>query len=547
MSKRTRLIATVVATLAALTVSSCSATSASKGGNNSGGQSSSADAGAPQHGGTLTMALPEDITRSLNPHGNEDPTMYRVVTAIYERLVNFAPTEDGTVGEVEPGLATSWDVSKDNLTYTFHLRKGVHWQNIAPVNGREFTSADVVASFKDLEAASKRPGDSGERPLPNHFPMVKEVTAPDKYTVVFTLSHVYAPFLNMLADRMSLILPQEGIEKKYDMSKKVIGTGPFMLARHKKDVEWVLKRNPTYWDKPKPYLDELHIVINSNQSAVVAALTSGRVDIGGAPDLATAQDTVKREPSLRLDIGLGFPITTYLNPKFKPFSKLKVRQAIGMAINFVAAGKKIRGKALQSSIVPPFVPAYALTPEEIEKIRPYDPEKAKQLLAEAGYPNGFKLTLEVQKLGQADVSAAQWWVDDLKKVGIDVTLKFPELATAVSNRINHKFQMTRAARSLALPDQYLLDFMPGSVYNYSDIKDPKLASMIQKSETMMDPTERAQYIKSIQTYFEKNVATAIYSPMTYRAGLVNKRVHDLKGSPIIESGAIYKNVWVSKS
>jgi ABC-type transport system substrate-binding protein len=377
--------------------------------------------------------------------------------------------------------------------------------------------------------------------------MVKNIAAPDKYTVVFTLSHVYAPFINMLADRMSVVLPQEGIEKKYDMGKKVIGTGPFILKSHKKDVEWVLTRNPNYWDKPKPYLDELRIVINSNQSAVVAALTSGRVDVGGAPDLATAQDTAKREPTLRTSVALGFPITTYLNPKFKPFSNLKVRRAIGMAIDFVAAGKKIRGKATQSSIVPPFVPDSALTPQEIEKIRPYNPDQAKKLLAEAGYPHGFKLTLEVQKLGQADVSAAQWWVDDLKKVGIDVTLKFPELATAVSDRMNHKFQMTRAARSLALPDQYLLDFMPGSVYNYSDIKDATLTRMIQKSETIMDPTERAQYIKSIQVYFEKNVATAIYSPMTYTANLVNKRVHELQGSPIIESGTIYKNVWVSKS
>lgn len=472
--------------------------------------------------------------------------MYRIVSNVYERLVTLKPTDDGTVGELQPDLATSWDVSNDHLTYTFHLRKGVHWQNIAPVNGRLFTSADVVASFKDLIAASKRPAKKGERPIPNHFPMIKDITAPDTHTVVFKLKYPYAPLLNQLADRESVILPKEAIDKKYDPAKKVIGTGPFMIKSHKKDVDWVLVRNPNYWDKPKPYLDELHIVINGNQSATVAALVSGRIDIGGAPDIPTAQDTIKRDPNLRMNVTLGFPVTTYLNPKFKPFSKLKVRRAIGMAINFEAAGTKIRGKSTQSSIVPPFMPDYALTPAEINKIRPYDPERAKQLLAEAGYPNGFTVTLEVQKLGQADVSAAQWWVDDLKKVGIKVKLKFPELATAVADRINHKFQMTRAARSLALPDQYLLDFMPGSTYNYSNINDKKLAQMILHSEQIFDPAERAKYIKSIQTYFEKNVATAIYSPMTYGAGLSNKRVQNLQSSPIIESGVIYKNAWLSK-
>src|SRR5690625_4118387 len=157
MPRRMRLIGIAAATLAALVATSCSTTSDSTGGNdgngngngNGNGQSSSTDAGAPQRGGTLTVALPAEITESLDPHGNEDPTMYRIVSNIYERLVHFAPTDDGTIGELQPGLATSWDISKDHLKYTFHLRKGVHWQDIAPVNGREFTSADVVASLKD--------------------------------------------------------------------------------------------------------------------------------------------------------------------------------------------------------------------------------------------------------------------------------------------------------------------------------------------------------------------------------------------------------------
>lgn len=151
----------------------------------------------------------------------------------------------------------------------------MRWQKIAPVNGRPFTADDVVATFAGLKA-SQSPHKWMVEPMDS-------VRAEGDHRVVFTLTQPYAPFLEYLAFHFNVILPRKGVEGKFDMSKDAIGTGPFLLAEHKRNVEWVLQRNPDYYQPGKPYLDEIRLPIISDSSAVTAALRSGRLDVAGVP------------------------------------------------------------------------------------------------------------------------------------------------------------------------------------------------------------------------------------------------------------------------
>jgi peptide/nickel transport system substrate-binding protein len=274
--RRTLLAAALVAALAA---SGCGG-----GGGEGGGESRDgiAPVGDPQPGGTLVVQQNAEISTGLNPLTSNDPTLMGIVSGtVYSKLVEFATGPDKERLEIVPDLAESWEISPDGLTYTFHLRDDVRWQNIPPVNGRPFTAEDVVATFQ-----------AARQPTTLHnwmFEPVTDVTAPDAHTAVFTVDKPYAPLLEYLAYHFNVVLPKEGVDGQFDLTTTAIGTGPFMIASHTPDVEWVLKRNPDYFEEGKPYLDEIRRPILSDTAAITAALRSGRLDVGTTSDVTVAE------------------------------------------------------------------------------------------------------------------------------------------------------------------------------------------------------------------------------------------------------------------
>ncbi|MFY1637989.1 ABC transporter substrate-binding protein [Solwaraspora sp. WMMB335] len=492
-------------------------------------------AGPPQSGGTLTVAVLNEITASMNPHETNDPSLAGFIAPVYSKLVDFAATEDGSLGDVVGDLAESWEISDDGLTYTFTLRSGVRWHDVAPLNGRDLVAADVVASFEDLFASTE---------VVNMFPPVTSVTAPDEVTVVFTLSEPYAPMLQNLAFHYNVVLPPEGIEGEFDLGSQAIGTGPFMFESHTPDSEWVLVKNPDYYEPEKPYLDELRFVIVPDAAAQTAALRSGRVDVGSLRDLATAEQLVD-SGSLDMITSPVAPATFYINPAQEPYDDIRVRRAVAMAIDWDGMGKAIRGQYSLSSIVPPTAGAYALTEDEVRELRPYDPEQARQLLTEAGHPDGFATTFLLQRTSEEDIREAQWMQEDLKAIGIDATLEIVDPGTAIDRRRAGNFELHKALRGQVLPDQFLTDFEPGARENYTNIDDPTLQAMIEQSRATSDEAERAEQIREIARYMETEVATVLYGPVIYAFNLYRTEVHDYRTSPI-RHGRAWADVWIEQ-
>ncbi|PXY22715.1 hypothetical protein BAY60_23170 [Prauserella muralis] len=526
---RTKALSRVTALLCAgLLLASCGGGDADSGGG---------APGQPRQGGSIIVQQPFEPSRGINFLVSDDPSLMQILSGtVYSKLVDLKVSEGVDGVELIPDLATDWEVSEDGLTYTFTLRDDVTWQNIAPVNGRPFTADDVVATFEGLKES-----DSTHKWMAEPIESIK---ADGDHRVVFTLRHPYAPFLEYMAHHFNVILPREGVEGEFDMAKKAIGTGPFMVDSHRPDVEWVLKRNPDYYEEGKPYLDEIRMPIISDSAAVTAALRSGRLDIGGQPYDVVDNTFRGNEDYSVIEQPSNF-VSFDINTTQKPFDDVRVRRAVMMAVDWEGMGKTTRGKFNYTSLLRPEISDAALTGNEVKQLRPYDPQRARELLAEAGYPNGFSTTLLVQQLSDADVREGEWIVADLKKVGIDAEIQILDPGTAIDRRRNHQFGLSKAARAVIFPDQTIQDYRTGSAENYAAISDPKVDRLIAESRRTLDDKARNELYRDFQEHMETEIAASILPIQYYQYWVASGRVQNYHQSPIYR-GRTYADVWVTE-
>lgn len=313
---------------------------------------------------------------------------------IYDKLVEF---KLGTT-EVGPGLATSWDISDDGTVYTFHLRKGVKWQTTAWFTpSREFNANDVLFTF-DRQWKKDNPyhevsGGNYQYFDAMGFPdLLKSVDKVDDYTVRFTLKHPNAAFLaDMAMDFASILsaeyahkMMQAGTPEQVDL--KPVGTGPFILVDYRKDAVIRYKANPDYW-RGKPKIDHLIFAITPDPSVRLQKLKANECQIMSFPNPSDIP-ALKKNPNIKLmqQAGLNIGYLAF-NVEKKPFDKVKVRRALSYAVDRKAIIKAIFNGYAQvaSNPIPPTMLGYNKNLKDYA----YDPAKAKKLLAEAGYPNGF--------------------------------------------------------------------------------------------------------------------------------------------------------------
>ncbi|MCM3847321.1 ABC transporter substrate-binding protein [Pseudonocardia sp. DR1-2] len=510
---------------AALVLSSCGA---------GGGGGSDEPVGDPRPGGSLVWQLPAEVSTDLNPLESSDPSATGLISgSVYGKLLDWRTGPDVTEMELEGDLAESWEVSEDGLTYTFHLRRDVTWHDVEPVNGRPFVADDVVATITAMK----------ERGLQAYMlEAVRTVQAPDEHTVVLTLDRPFAPLLEYVAYHTFLMVPREGIEGRYDLDTVAIGTGPFLLAEHTPDVEWVLRRNPDYHVPDRPYLDEVRRPVINDTAATTAALRSGRLDVGTTSDVTVADEfrdgdhTVTETP--------GAPVSFYLNPRVEPFDDVRVRRAVSLAIDWEGMGETVRGSFNLTSILRPDVSDAALSEDEVREIRPFDSEQARRLLAEAGLPDGFATTLLVQRVDDEDVREAQWMQADLAEVGIDVTIETVDPGTGIERRRTHEFAMTKALRTVHLPDQTWRDFMPGYIENYALVDDPELVEGYARTRTTTDDAERRELHRAMQRRMETEIVQGLFPIQKFDYTILSSRTRDLFPVPI-HQGRRLADVWLS--
>ena len=330
---------------------------------------------------------------------------------VYKFPLSFTPLVHS-----KGNLAESWEISPDNLTLTYHLRKGRHWHDKAPMNGREFTAEDVKFNFDRQFATGSGFSEviQTDKRITN-LPVIA-INAVDKYTVELKLERPSFPVHDSLfvdSWNGAPMNPPEVIREHGDVKdwENLVGTGPYMVS------DWVIGTHIDYTANPNyevtderhpemriPFSDKLRMLIISDHSTRIAAIRSGKMDVWhrGRYSAEESADIRKSNPELmeeRTASGLQMPA---MNVSKEPFDDLRVRQAMQLAVNY----DEIKDGYFQSSAEPwpsgvlgPMVTGYFTPfpewPEEIRSTYQYDPERAKQLLSEAGYSDGFTFSYNV--------------------------------------------------------------------------------------------------------------------------------------------------------
>jgi peptide/nickel transport system substrate-binding protein len=475
----------------------------------------------PKHGGVLRVA--EREAPGLDPHLSISFLTHSYVSLAYGQLVRFpnGPEQKSpTDFSILPDLAEKWTVSKDGKVYTFNLRKGVHFHNKPPVNGRELVAEDVKYSLERFMAKS------GFR---DRFEPVTAIDVVDRYTVRITLKEPYAPFLNHLANpSFCAILPRE-VEtrfKDFNQPEAVIGTGPFVLKSYEKGVRVVFERNPTYYMKGLPYLDGVTIDITPDAAARLAVLRAGKAElphIWGWISPEEARSLKQTNPEMSITpykvIGQGF---IYMRTDQPPFNDVRVRRAVSLAID-----RKSWNEALlfgegcvDAGPVPCALTDWKLDAAKIDPAKAkylvgYDPAEAKKLLAEAGYPKGF--TMPIYHWPGYVVPWRNYYelaAEDLGKIGITVELKPEEYGKYISTTALGKYD--NAAMGPSTPFTEVDDFLFGRFHpelptNQSHVADAELTKMLIAQRREMDPKKRHQIVDDIQRYLADK-AYYVYVP-----------------------------------
>ena len=380
-----------------------------------------AQAGQAAKGGSMTVTYQEDIA-TLDPAIGYDWQNPSMMQAIFDGLMDYKP---GTT-ELTPWLAKSYEISKDGKTYTFKLHKGVKFQN-----GRELTADDVKYTLERLvNPKTQSPGASyfskikgGEEMMAGKADSLAGVRVLDKYTVQVELTEPYAPFLNVLAMHFGSIVPKEEVAKwGEDFGKHPVGSGAYRLAEWTLGQRLVFERNKDYFRDDQPHLDRITVEVGQDPTVATLRLLRGEVDLLGDGIPPSQFQKVTSDPALKNQIVPGKQLNTSylaLNVKMKPFDNLKVRQAVNMAINKERIVRIINGRGTPATQpLPPSMPGY----DKDYKGYPYDPEKAKALLKEAGYGDGF--TTEIYAMNtDPNPRIAQAIQQDLSVVGIKAAVK----------------------------------------------------------------------------------------------------------------------------
>lgn len=370
-----------------------------------------------ENGGTLVFGRGGDST-SLDPSRTTEGETFKVTKNIFETVVDFE--EGGT--EIVPGLATDWDVSDDGLTYTFNLEEGITFHD-----GTDFNADAVVKNFERWAG-----GDAELFPYYNSMfggfegdegHVIESVKAEDDSTVVFTLTRPQAPFLKNLAMDMFAIASPTAFNEQGDddFERNPVGTGPFKFVEWKPNDSITVEKNEDYWQDGLPKLDKVIFQSIPDNSARLNALLSGEIDLadGINPSDATS---IEDNPDLQLierpsmNVGyLGLTVTR------EPFDKVEVRQAMNHAIDKQAIIDAFyEGRAeIAVNPMPSSIEGYN---EEIEGYD-YDPEKAKELLKEAGLEDGFEMELWAMPVPRPYMPDGQKIAEVIQKNLADINVK----------------------------------------------------------------------------------------------------------------------------
>jgi dipeptide transport system substrate-binding protein len=505
-----------------------------------------ASAMAAQAAGTLiycSEASPEGFDSAQYTGGN---TFDAAGHAMFNRLIEF---KKGST-DIEPGLAESWTVSPDGTTIVFKLRKGVKFHTTATFTpSRDFNADDVIFTF--MRMADK--GHPFNKAYPAEFPFASDtgldtniasITKSDPYTVTFklkkpdsdTLVKVALPFASILSAEFAEKLMAAG--QASTINQLPVGTGPFELVRYQKDSQIRYKKFANYWNAKNVMVDNLIFAITTDASVRFQKLKAGECHIMSQPkpqDIAA----MKADPALKVDSAPGFNIGYLAYNTTRPqVSKLEVRQALDMAINRKAIVDAVyQGQGQEASN--PF-PASLWSYNTKLRNAAYNPEKAKELLKKAGYPDGYELTLWAMPVQRpynpnaklmAEMIQADW-----AKIGVKAKITQYEWGEYLKRMKNgeHDTGMIGWTGDYASPDNFLgvlltCEAIGGS--NYARYCSKEFDELVLKARNSMNLKERTELYMKAQEVFKRDVPWSTIAHSTVNQPM-RKEMSGFKISPL---------------
>jgi peptide/nickel transport system substrate-binding protein len=417
---------------------------------------------------------------TLDPHNSTALANFAVQRVVYDNLV-----EQNADGAIQPALAERWEVM-DDLTVRFYLRDGVFF-----TNGEKLTAEDVRYS---LERATKQRGSAS---MFSAFDGEKTAVV-DERTIDIKMKYPFAPIYNYLASSRGNIICKKAIEEmgadKY--ARNPVGTGPFILEKWISGDSLVLKANKSYWGQKPAYETLIYRVITEHANRSIELETGGVQAIFDVSDNDIPR--LEKNPKIKVVQGPGYKFSYItMNMSIPPYDNIKVREALTISLNMPAIVKAVYqgGAKLADSLMAPSVFGYS-------KVGPYayDPERAKTLLAEAGYENGLKVTIMTNEdrnfINVAEIAQNMW-----KKIGVETDIQIMEQATLLSMAAEGKVTMsiTSSTPTSGDPDHALMPW-PSTYKSFLRIDNPKIDEFLTKGKSTYDTSERKKVYAEALAY-----------------------------------------------
>jgi ABC-type transport system substrate-binding protein len=485
-------------------------------------------------------------------------TIFDTASLVYNKLIRerLGPQADTFKLDLEPDLASKWEqTAPDGTEFLFTLRKGVKWQNVAPVSGRPFTAEDVKLIFE-------RYGSSGI--LKDFFFAVDKYEMPDESTLRVKLKAPYADFPASIAT-YAFIIPRELWFNSDKIQTEVIGTGPFIRESWTPKQGSAFKANPDYWEmgadgKPLPYVDRAEAFVENNTATQKAGFRSGNWVLYQPLETSDGEDLLKISPNtvwLDLPPSRGGNVRGfYFNMKNAKFKDKRVRNAISMAMDRVGWDELFYdglNKGHSSTAVPwPFIFDSIPSLKDQGPTYQFNPAEAKKLLAAAGADNlSFEIVEWYLTSGRDQFSPIQ---DNLRKIGVSVTDKHVDNPTAITILANRSF--SEAANMVWGPPNFSVDGWLSPFYltdggsNYNSVSDPDLEKLIQAQRHEIDATKRRQVLKQIYDHLNDQNYD-VWLPQewirdAWPSGLKNYRPHGFLGHGVCYSPPQFRAVWLDR-
>lgn len=447
--------------------------------------------------------------KTLDPTQVSDLVVYYVTHQIYDNLIYY-----GTDQTLTPGLAESWTYSDDGTEITFKLKEGVKFHN-----GDVMTADDVVFSLNTAMASSFTKGVTA---------VMDKVEKVDDNTVVLKLKHSYGPIEYCIASSQLVIVNKKAYEADPEgYGRKPIGTGPYQFVEWKSGDKIILKAFEDYYKGPAEIKDVTFKIITDGSTAVVA-LENGEIDIIDTPPKTDRQNLIENPDIKYYETEIAATVFITINHKSELGKNKKFREAIAHAIDkesMVIGAVEGIGSVLHT----PMAKSCFGWPEDF-KNREYDVEKAKQLLAEAGFPNGLNIVLKTTE-SATYYKPTEVLQDQLKQIGINASISKMERGAFWDDILTKRdYDIAVSAATATYPDSdYIYSTFHSSMIengkNYYNYSNPKLDELLDKGRLSNDQEERKQIYREVCELFKEDVVSIpLYTYMTPIAA--NK---DLKG------------------